>query len=406
MSVTAFIGAGAVLGIGGPSTNTLTTAVKSRTQRTGDPRNRTARVAAIQQIADALDTYYAPGTANFEDIFHAAETLASVQMGLTPKTAKEFKPAIGAFISAGLASRYDSIVLRGAIEDIVNEVADQVSRYVSGYQASGKDQWFADFWRQATAAYRWDIGTLNYDNCVEQSLPAGNWEDGFVQVDPGIHRFDPGRIFNTTLTRIVHLHGSVFFGYPHPEFSNRYPFEDEHEDLYRFDSLKEARQYWFGRSTNSSQAGESAIVGPIITGQRKPDKLLGYPYSTYQAVMQKALLDSSRLLIAGYGFGDLHFNRLLSRLTRIHGDNRRIVLIDWVHPDRRGDNWAPDADIRDWPGIEMFHTLARLSRETRPLEEPYRNPWVSSDGRCRVYLEGFQDAVQNHGANIINFLTT
>ncbi len=406
MSVTALIGAGAVLNIGGPSTNTLTTAVKNRAQWTGDPRNLTATIPAIQQIADALDTYYAPGTANFEDILHAVETLASVQIGLNARTAKEFKPAIGAFIRSALTPRYDSIVLRGALEDIVNEVADQIIRYVSGFQPNGSHQWFADFWRNATASARWDIGTLNYDNCVERSLPTGNWEDGFVPIGSGIHRFDPSRITSTTLTRILHLHGSVFFGYPHPDISNRFAYEEEHEDLYRFDTTIEARRHWFGRNLNQAQSGELAMAGAIITGQRKPDKLLGYPYSTYQTVLHNALLNNSRLLIAGYGFGDLHFNRLLSRLTRIHGDNRRVVLIDWVHPDNRGDNWMPYADIRDWPGIQTTQALLRLSRQDRPLEGRYVNPWVSRDGLCRVYLEGFQNAVQNHGTEIINFLTT
>jgi len=94
--------------------------------------------------------------------------------------------------------------------------------------------------------------------------------------------------------------------------------------------MTEARRTWFGRSRNQAQSGERATAGPIITGQRKPDKLLAYPYSTYQTVLHDALLRNPRLLIAGYGFGDIHFNRLLRRLTRIHGNNRRVVLIDFV----------------------------------------------------------------------------
>jgi hypothetical protein len=405
MSVTAFIGAGAVLNIGGPTTTALTNAIKLRQQWNGVPRLNVT-VPAIQQIADSLDRYFAPGTANFEDIFHAVESLVSLQIGLTPRTAKEFKPAIGAFVSPNAAANYSSIILRGALEDIINEVAQRVTSYAADFQPNGSHQWFADFWRSATTRCPWDIGTLNYDDCIEQCLNPAAWEDGFTQIEPGIFRFNPARVLNSALTRILHLHGSVFFGYPHPDISNRFPFEDEHEDIYRFETYDQARMMWFGRSTNKSQAGESAIAGPIITGQRKPDKLLGHPYSTYQIVLHDALLRNRGLLIAGYSFGDLHFNRQLSRLTRIHGDNRRVVLIDYVSPDMRGDNWAPEAAIRDWPGVEMFQAVARLSREDRPLIGRYANPWVSRDGRCRVYLEGFQDAVQNHGTDIINFLTT
>jgi SIR2-like domain len=405
MSVTAFIGAGAVLDIGGPTTSCLTNAVKRLQQWKGDLGSN-ATVPAIQQIANALDNYYAPNTANFEDIFHAIESLISLQTGLTPKTAKEYKPAIGAFVSPNAAAAYTPIVLRGALTNIVDEVARQVTRYVSDFQPTGAHKWFVDFWRSATDRQHWDIGTLNYDNCIEQSLIRNTWEDGFYQIDPGIHRFDPAQIVNSTLIRILHLHGSVFFGYPHPNVSNRFAYEDEHEDIYRFDSISDARQLWFGRSTNHSQAGESAIAGPIITGQRKPDKLLGYPYSTYQTVLHDVLLNNPRLLIAGYGFGDLHFNRLLSRLTRIHRDNRRVVLIAWVPPDNRGDNWMPYADVTDWLGIQARQVLLRLSRQDYPLQGQYVNPWISRDGLCRVYLEGFQNAVQNHGAEIVNFLTT
>src|SRR6266478_9076605 len=99
MRATAFIGAGAVVDSGGPLTSALTAAVRNRPQWTGNPRQLKATTPAIQQIADMLDKYFAPGIANFEDIFHAIESLNSLNFGMTPKTAKEFKPAIGAFVS-------------------------------------------------------------------------------------------------------------------------------------------------------------------------------------------------------------------------------------------------------------------------------------------------------------------
>ncbi len=406
MSVTAFIGAGAVLNIGGPTTSRLTDAVKLRLQWDGVP-NSNVNVPAIQQIADALDRYYPAATpANFEDIFHAVESLISLRTGIAPRTVKEYKPAIGAFVTANAAANWNDIILSLASDHIVDEVANLIARYVSGFEPNAAHRWFADFWRDATARCHWDVGTLNYDDCLERSLNGGSWEDGFVQVDPGIHRFDPRRIVSSTLTRVLHLHGSVFYGYPRFADPNRFIFEDQHEDLYRYDSMTEARRTWFGRSRNQAQSGERATAGPIITGQRKPDKLLAYPYSTYQTVLHDALLRNPRLLIAGYGFGDIHFNRLLRRLTRIHGNNRRVVLIDFVPLSLRGAQWHPDWYVRGWPNVETLQTVGILGRENLPLEVPYQNPCVSRDGLCRVYLEGFQEAVQNHGADIINFLTT
>ncbi|HYV26387.1 MAG TPA: SIR2 family protein [Candidatus Eisenbacteria bacterium] len=404
MSVTAFIGAGAVLNIGGPTTSRLTDAVKLRDQWDGIP-NSNVRVPAIQQIGTALDTYFRT-SANFEDIFHAVESLISLRAGLTPTSSKEFKPAIGAFVTPTTAANHSDIVLIQASDDIIDEVANHIVQYVNGFDPNTAHRWFADFWRNATAACHWDIGTLNYDNCVEQSLTPGSWEDGFVNLDPGISRFVPAQIVNSAITRILHLHGSVFYGYPRFPGPNRFIFEDQFEDLYRYDSLTDAKPTWFGRSRNQSQSGDRATAGPIITGQRKPDKLLAYPYSTYQTVLHDVLLNNPRLLIAGYGFGDLHFNRFLSRLTRLHGDNRRVVIIDFVPPRMRPPDWIPDYTMRGWPSSGMFKTLVQLSRETTPLDGRYRNPWVSLDGRCKVYLDEFQDTVQNHGADISNFLST
>lgn len=407
MSVTAFIGAGAVLGIGGPTTGTLTTAVKGRRQFTNLNPGSNATVPAIQEIANALDAYYPTSApANFEDIFHAVESLISLQTGLATGTARGFKPALGAFVAPTAVANHSNIVLSQASEHIIDEVANHIVRYVGGFQPGGPHRLFADFWRNATGADHWDIGTLNYDNCVEQSLAAGSFEDGFVNLDPGISRFDPERIVNSTLTRILHLHGSVFYGYPRFTDPNRFLFEDQFEDLYRYDSFATARRTWPGRSQHHAQSGDRTMAGPIITGQRKPDKLLAYPYSTYQTVLHDAVLNNPRLLIAGYGFGDLHFNRVLSRLTRVHGDNRRVVIIDFVPTNMRPPNWIPDYSARGWPNSGTFQTLVQLSRERTPLDGRYRNPWVSSDDRCRVYLEGFHDTIRDHGADIINFLTT
>src|SRR4051812_25371804 len=107
MSVTAFIGAGAVLDIGGPTTSAFTDAVRRRQQWNGAPGPHVT-VPAIEQIAAALDTYY--GTrANFEDVYHAVESLISLRAGLRPRTAKEFKPAVGAFVTPTAAADYSDI---------------------------------------------------------------------------------------------------------------------------------------------------------------------------------------------------------------------------------------------------------------------------------------------------------
>ena len=108
------------------------------------------------------------------------------------------------------------------------------------------------------------------------------------------------------MNRILHLHGSILYGYIRT--SNLYAYDDDHEDLYRYDNFQDAKATWFGRSTNTAQSREQAIAGPIITGLRKTDKALCYPYNTYYSLFQDSIIENPRLLIAGYSFGDFHFN--------------------------------------------------------------------------------------------------
>ena len=34
-------------------------------------------------------------------------------------------------------------------------------------------------------------------------------------------------------------------------------------------------------------------------------------------------------MIAGYSFGDLYVNQIIERMELIHGNSKRVVLIDW-----------------------------------------------------------------------------
>ncbi len=40
---------------------------------------------------------------------------------------------------------------------------------------------------------------------------------------------------------------------------NRYRFEDEFEDLYKYNDASMARATWFGRSSNTAQSHEEAV---------------------------------------------------------------------------------------------------------------------------------------------------
>src|ERR1700724_2882679 len=163
MRITAFIGAGATIQIGGPTTEQLTEVVKLQEQWVGDPTKLSDKVPAIRAIAEALDHSYCPeptkcpthancpNRANFEDIFNAIEALTSLQTGQRTDTAKPFKPALGAFVTPNAAAAYSDITLQCAWKDIRDKVADYVVNYMNRFDPMGVHQWFGGFWKAATS---------------------------------------------------------------------------------------------------------------------------------------------------------------------------------------------------------------------------------------------------------------
>ncbi|OEF98274.1 SIR2 family protein [Desulfuribacillus alkaliarsenatis] len=401
MRVTAFLGAGASIEIGGPLAKDLTQEVRSTTQKFIDFKTKLPIEANfIDNVSKLLDTYYAPDICNFEEIFHVLEMLDSYSSGWEPTTVKEYKPALGAFVSPRDNKWFNQHAITVSKHDLIKVVADRIYSYVDKYEPKGEHSWFASFWRKAIQQYSWDICTLNYDDCVQQSLETNDFEDGYLDIGEIYSRFDPSKLL-TKKTRLLQLHGSIFYGYPNFKDPNEYIFEDNFEDLYKFTNYENAKKTWFGRSTNTSQSHEQATVGPIITGLKKTDKLLTYPFSTYSYNFQKALAENSSLLIAGYSFGDMHFNRLLERMVRLHGDKRRIVIITYC--DEK--SWHIDPTVMDWINHEMFCFIAKSFLDADPFKSyEFKSPVLSSDGNVMLFLQGFKDAIQNYEEDILDFL--
>jgi hypothetical protein len=249
--------------------------------------------------------------------------------------------------------------------------------------------------------------TLNYDDTIEQSLGEDAHEDGFVLTNEGNARFEPKALRHSGKTRILHLHGSTRYGYPVKTF-NEFAFEDDFHDVYRMESATAARKTWGGRSTPTSQAHETVIAGPIITGLRKTEKVTGYPYSHYRSVFEEAIETSPVLLIVGYSFGDGYINSILRRMRRIHGDACRVVLLSYVPPKARED-WIPDRDVLmadyGWPTPGMNEFFQRITKKNHYLDTyVFKDPWISENGCLRLYLGGMKSAVTSSSGEILDFL--
>lgn len=401
MHVTSLLGAGASVDIGGPLSTELTTLVRQKMQQI---INCPAPVPFIERVGQALDTYFHPQNSHFEDIFFTLESLNSFLKGSSPGTVKDYKPHLGAFLHIRDQLYQDWELLYNAKKDLISVVADRINQYDHSFSPAAQHTWYSNFWQDAVSRCQWHIATLNYDHCIESSIGLQNYEDGFEDIGEPFKRFNHNKLLQSSMTKVMHLHGSIRYG--HPNLGNRYIFEDDHEDLYLFDSYQDASQTWFNRSGSTSQSHDETLIGPIITGLRKTDKLLPLPYTSYYQ-FQQSLMDSPRLLIIGYSFGDYYINSLLERISRFHGQDRKVVLITYLTHQQRRD-WTPDVMAMDWVTNNMFKFLAKSFMENDPFNNcfTFQDPMISHDQRIRVYFGGVQDAFTNHGSDILHFLTT
>lgn len=391
MRITALLAAGSTIEIGGPTTSQITKSVRNND--------------FLNKIASEIDNFYSPESCHFEHIFHTLETLYSYQRGWAPRSVSEFKPPAGAFFILKEDIYRDQSQLLDAKRFLIETIFAQVNDALCNFDLL-KYNWFSNFFNEAIKKCAWDIATLNYDNFLESCIEENLYTDGFTIPYEKFYRFDPLSIEKSSQTRILHLHGNIKYGYPRYSNPNNFIFEETHEDLCKYSDPKSAKDTWFYRSNDNSQAREENVIGPIITGLRKTDKLICHPYDSFYSIFRNAIRNSPRLLIAGYSFGDYYLNSILNRIYRLYGNDRRIVVIDYF-PDE--ELWHCDPNVSSPDNMwshEKLYFLSMGTNSTRPLGNSlkFKNPLISSDKCCRIYLKGMREAIENHGKDILDFL--
>ena len=242
---------------------------------------------------------------------------------------------------------------------------------------------YREFWRNLDEAFDLTVVTLNYDTFADQALGLTGAEQGFgARNKEGGFRFDP-RLLRSAPRRLLHLHGSILLGYPTPDDSDCFVFEDDWDDPIFFEDAASALRSRAIRSTSESQAGRRTTKGPFITGMNKPDKLLVEPYQTYFQVLSHQVQVCPRLLVLGYGFGDLHVNAVIDRMTRHHGSERRVASVTLNDP----------SDLQ-YKHRDEFGVVRRWAeeREPAPRDKP-AGIWTSKNQLVRIDHRGLVAAV-------------
>jgi hypothetical protein len=346
---------------------------------------------------------------NFEHLLHALEIMVTMRRAWRSTGGSDLRNIFG-LLTNGPKSELLPLFQNGLAEKGINYFFRRLHSAFSNHYPgkTGQAGWsnYEQFWRSLAGTYGLDIATTNYDDLLEQAIPALN--QGFVPItDEEISRFTPNELRQAS-DRLVHLHGSIHFGYRDFRVnSNRFAFQDSWNDVYWHENPAHAQGSWGVRSNPHAQSGEELVIGPLLTGLQKPDKVLAAePYATYYRTLGNWLETNSRLLVVGYGFGDVYINSLLSRITSWHGKNRKVVLITYLpeeewpkikhNPRKRvGEkdairNWSEENKVWYDDEIEMFN---------------YHDSWTSKNGLCRVYLGGLLPTSTQYLQDILSFLS-
>ena len=346
MSLCVLLGAGYSQGFGIRGTAKLTELVR----QLQSPTLTTQVVGAmwfapvLPLLWKALSAYY--NSPNFETMLHGIEALVGIQRRPHVTTMPdELRPIANAFMD--VSPRWQELVdygmLLSAAHAIVQTVADALDDDVSAVQS---DTVAAERSRltRLTSAFETTIIDLNFDDLVDTALPEAR--DGFDSDSPA--RFRYKNLISAAGPRLIHLHGSIRFGI-------------SEATVVKFGSRADARTPRSRFEILDSQSGDPVLVGALIAGLRKTDKINAPPYAYYHHAFVEELLRSPRLLIIGYGGMDLHVNAWLHRWLETHGDAARCAVVTPINREPKDSERAPPLEfisrVLGYPNaMQMFNT--------------------------------------------------
>lgn len=326
-----------------PTTTNITSRVCEPYENYLNPNNP---ITVVDDIYNRLVCTYPPDRSNpciskiptpyihFEHLFHVLEMLYSYGWVWSGNCkSPNLYPAFAPFIKPDIC--FDPNTLHSVMKQFILRIMDIIDGYDSDFLNHSTNEWYWKFYQQF--AEDSDFFILNYDTTIEKAI--GAYEDGFEQdgIQNVFQRFNPKKLFKNPngLSTINHLHGCINYYFQSYKDINEDAYTFLSHDLYKYPDYAAVRNLMIGRGQNQpcTQSGETYYSSPIVTGLRKTDKLNCVPFDFYHANMTNCIISNHKLVIAGYSFGDLYCNNLLERMNFLHGDQKRIVLIDlWNIP--------------------------------------------------------------------------
>jgi len=403
-----FLGAGASSCLGVPSTVRITeeiwralTVETARLAGVAWPRSSLNTSAAPDSLKAVLDSTFPPG-ANFEHILDAVETIESLRRTWCRPACP--RPDMDGIVcggpKGGLEACFNEFWLLSVRRQIFQTLRSLIVKASSEVSQHSTWKTIGGFLSRLNSEFDLHVVTTNYDTAVEQALNLDPSELGFRKIEgEDVWRFDP---CVAPAPALLHLHGCINFGYRNGD-PNRFISQDDIEDLYWHPVLSPDQDSWLLRSGSTTQAGRDMIIGPMITGLHKTEKLLVEPYLSYFHYFKRLVEMTPRLMVIGCGLADPHIRAVLLSVIRWHGSERRVVFIDqWQE-----DDWQPSS-VWAIQKPSLFECTTRWAEQEDAMDLiDYPYPWTPTGkgaGRLEVYLGGFEDTVIRFADRMIDFL--
>ncbi|SFE09826.1 SIR2 family protein [Methylobacterium sp. 13MFTsu3.1M2] len=371
-----FVGAGASLDYGAPSTWDVSRHVTTSVRSNGAMQMLGSRMA-YSIIATRLTRYLGGrGNVNFEQIFHCAHELMFTYPP-TPGAINAYKPILQPFIQNTTNIQKES--LHPLVSHIIKAVYDLVSDSCITPRQSVIP--LRSFIQDLRRSYVTRIYTTNYDDFILQACP-----DLYYGYDcaPSARpkKFNPSQfVRNSDRDCLLHLHGSIHMGFSHPT-----PRDSDMGELFWYDDRDEAkRNAVFGGGLGSTRRMDGSDYYPtsIVSGLDKTSSIQQSPFLHFYSALGHDASSADVIFVIGSGLGDLHINSWL-REARNSGRRVPIIFVDWwARGYARAQAFSDDRKI-----VEMMHALDIRIGQHMSYVNVGPNWYVSNDRSSAIWDNG------------------
>lgn len=342
------LGAGSSIEAGMPSVNQIDNlfdswASDSYSLNTHESRN------LYRWVKEKVQEYYTANTPkgrvpeqNFETILYTIQTLSTI----SDNSNEDFKNNKGlkAFIEVKefpeVKRYFNNIITPDAREfqRLQSTLTDNLLHYIREKcrtLATDKPEEILkirNFFNLLKEDYELGFINLNYDNVILTALP-----DLSTGYDKNTGEFDKNQFYNENWNFCYHIHGSVFFDMTNKGIKT-------HDITWNNDLNSAFNTKSSERNVDFTSEGNYYLNSTIITGLDKANQILREPFRQYYMKIDKLIHDSDSILFIGYGFGDLHLNKLFPSHRFNPTKKRQVVVIDYFSDEtealyKRQDSW-------------------------------------------------------------------